>query len=798
MPIISNSVQNNSRESNSVSPRSRSYRSGGTTVQLQEGQTLKGVVSDVHGKEITLSMEDGTSFTGKLPDANQYSIGQKAAFQITSLDNNTIYMKALNNAYLLDMEDTIEQALEEANMPKTPRNLDVVRSLLQNQQSISRQNILDSIRLCAKFPEADVNSVITMNRLGMPLTQENVRQFESYQNNTHQLLYQMDSLTDSISDMLTSIGKQVPRLSKEVGTQLLNLALEGNPTLEEGNLNGSSSPLLSTFTGKDGQPMALNGQGSPVPVPLDGHGTPIPVTLDANGNVVPAAVDANGNAVPASLDANGNILPGILDPKGEANGNPAGNVNANTAGDMGANAAEGAAVSAAENTSASTAGNANANATGNTAASMTGPNFVIPAAVDANGNIIPAAVDANGNVIPSAVDAHGNMIPAMLDTDGNIIPTTVDANGNIVPEDGAVPAAVDADGNIVPAKHTDGNAAFPPINRNSTMTGNENALLSQETGQQTDNTGAGPFSKMRQLLSSFTDSASGKGASTGETEAQNRPVFLREQAGAILTPETRSQFSRLLADYPIPEDIRQGIQNGTATARQLLTAFQKAFPDMTEEQAGKLLSSKPFHALVKQQFLSNWTLSPERLKQDNAMDELYSRMSRQFQTLSQFSENVLGRDVFTRLSGTAAGMEENLDFMKSLNQTFQYVQLPLKLQNQNAHGDLYVMTRKEALKKDPRHLKALLHLDMEHLGTLDIHISRENSAVSTKFFVSSKETKNLLERNMDMLKNAINAQGFSFSSELSTKEKEVDIVNDFIAAEAPVGDMKRYNFDLRA
>lgn len=135
MAIISNTVQNNTRGSSStVPPRSRTYRSGNSMLKLQEGQTLKGVISDIHGSEITLSMEDGSSFTGRLPDASQYSIGQKAAFQITSLDNNTIFMKTLTDAYLLDIEDTIEQALEEAGLPKTPRNLDVVRSLLQNQQ----------------------------------------------------------------------------------------------------------------------------------------------------------------------------------------------------------------------------------------------------------------------------------------------------------------------------------------------------------------------------------------------------------------------------------------------------------------------------------------------------------------------------------------------------------------------------------------------------------------------------------------------------------------------------------------
>lgn len=93
MPIISNSIQNNNSgsASSNISKQPRTYRSGNSTITLREGQTLKGIVSDVHGNEITLSLDDGTSFTGKLPDANQYSIGQRAAFQIVSLSDHTIY-----------------------------------------------------------------------------------------------------------------------------------------------------------------------------------------------------------------------------------------------------------------------------------------------------------------------------------------------------------------------------------------------------------------------------------------------------------------------------------------------------------------------------------------------------------------------------------------------------------------------------------------------------------------------------------------------------------------------------------
>ncbi len=596
MALMSSSIQNNTGNSSATVPssRTRTFRSGNTTIQLQEGQTLKGVVSDVHGNEITLSMEDGSSFTGKLPEASQYSIGQKAAFQITSLDQNTIYMKATGSAYLLDMEDTIEQALEEANLPKSERNLEVVRSLLQNQQSISRENILSSIRFCAQFPEADVHAVITMRRLNMPMTQASVQQFENYQNETHQLLQQMNTLGDSIGHMLASIGTQVPRLAKEVGTQLLQLALEGNPSLEERNLTGQ-------------QEQSVTGQ---------------------------------------------NVEAAETKPENQQ--------------------------------------------------------------IEQEENMVLNETLPEGNVSESAKEV------------------------------------------------------------------------------------ASPFAKMRQLLTTLTENAVGKSETDSVQNSNSRETFIHEQTGFILTPQERESFAAFLKDYPIADVVKQELIDGTMTARNFLETILKAFPEMTEEQAGKLLASKSFHAIVKGQFTSNWTISPEQLKEETGLDELYGKMSKQWDVLSKFSEQVLGKNIFTDVTNQAKSMNDNLDFMKLLNQTFQYIQLPLKMQGQNAHGDLYVMTRKESIKKNPDHLKVLLHLDMENLGTLDIQIAKENTAVSANFFVEEKNIMKLLERNMNLLSDAINEQGYAFTSELSLKEKQLDIIKDFMSADAPVGDIKRYNFDLRA
>lgn len=596
MPIVSNGIQNStdSPSSSVASSQPKAYRTGNTTVMLREGQTLKGVVSDVHSDQITLVMEDGTAFTGRLPDAGQYSIGQKAAFKIVSLDQNTIYMKAVSTSYLLDMEDTIDQALEEAGLPKSARNSDVVRSLLMNQQSISRENLLSSIRLCATYPDADVNSVITLRRLGLPLTPENLAQFEQYANNDHSLLDHFAQITDSIGDLMNAIGTQVPRLSGQTAGQLLNLALSSSLTPEEQALKEAQAAASEAQT----EAAAQEGEGSDAP---------------------------------------------------------------ETAEKAPANAAD--------------------------------------------------------------------------------------------------------------------------------------AALSEET-----EVSSSPFSRMKQIFSSLTDGASAAKAALSETGlAKDYKVpFIHEQVGFSLSPEEREAFHSLLSDLPLPEELTTSLQEGTLTTRDFLTAVRQALPRMSSEQAAGLLSSPAFQRLVKDQFLSNWTLSPEKLKQKGAVEELYQQISSQVDKLSHFSQDVFGKNLFENLQQQTTQTSQNLNFMKLLNDTYQYVQLPVKLQQQNAHGDLYVMTRKESLRRHPDSLKALLHLDMDHLGSLDIHIIRENTSITTKFFVDEKDTLQLLEKNINLLQDALNEQGFSFSSEFSMKEKDFDLVNDFMNAEAPVGTIARYNFDLRA
>ncbi len=591
MPISSNSVHNNQNQSGSMNTASakRTFRSGGGTITVREGETLKGVVSDIHGNEITISMEDGSSFTGKLPEASQYSIGQKAAFQITGLDGGTIYMKAISQAYLLGIEDTIEQALEEAGLPKSPRNLEIVRSLLLNQQSISRENIAESLQLCAKYPNADVNSVITMKRLGMPMDMATVTQFDQYNKQTHQLLTRMDALADSINELLTELAKENPSIARYATGEVLDMMLQSLPSLEEQNLTATQ--------------------------------------LQANLSAAPGAETAEG----------ADLLPG----------------------------------------------------------------------------------EENQEIPPEATEE------------------------------------------------------------------------SQAAGQ----TATSPFARMKQLLNGITDRASSPaGAEAKPTE------FIPEQTGHLLTAEERSALSDLLGKYTENKELLTALEKGDLTARELLTNRKDTLTTLPDEERQRLVSQKAFQKVIKGQFLSGWTLSPEGLKEEGSIDTLYNRMQQQFSDLTNLSRMFATRNSGEQIINTTSDLQQNLAFMKMLNEQFAYMQLPLKLSQQNAHGDLYVMTRKNALKKSKDNLKVLLHLEMDSLGTLDIHITKDHTSISTQFYTAKETARKLLEKNVELLKDAINEQGYSFTSEFLAKEKDIDLVHDFIEKDspAPPAAVKRYNFDLRA
>ncbi len=294
-------------------------------------------------------------------------------------------------------------------------------------------------------------------------------------------------------------------------------------------------------------------------------------------------------------------------------------------------------------------------------------------------------------------------------------------------------------------------------------------------------------------LESLPDTAKPNAASRSDEHIPIKQLLPESQYQAV-----EKALSSLPADSPEYSVIKNGLTDGSLTANQLFSALSTSSADGHAERITALLKEEPVLSdLLGKTILSRFVMTPEDLTKEKAVEEFYARLQRD---LAVFSEAVSEDTVASALktvADTASNMQENIQFMNTLNQIFPYVQLPLKLTEQLTHGELYVYTKKKDLSAQNKEVSILLHLDMDALGPTDIHLSLLQQNVTAKFYLNETDTEHLVSEQLPSLTEALQKKGYSLNASVMHREKEPDIVTDFMA-DGDAVPMKRFRFDIRA
>jgi hypothetical protein len=212
----------------------------------------------------------------------------------------------------------------------------------------------------------------------------------------------------------------------------------------------------------------------------------------------------------------------------------------------------------------------------------------------------------------------------------------------------------------------------------------------------------------------------------------------------------------------------------------------------------RLLQSEPVKKMIQDTLTRQWQLTPADVTDKGSVKQLYERILRQTEEI----QNVLSRhDMLQSPSGSAIqNLRSNVDFINQINQTFSYVQLPVKLADGSAHGDLYVYTNKKNLSKGDGTVTALLHLDMAALGPMDVYIAmnRQNH-VNTHFYLQDEESLDLIASHIDELDRHLADKGYSMTSELSVRDGMTQAAEEIVAQGRSASKLISYSsFDARA
>lgn len=220
------------------------------------------------------------------------------------------------------------------------------------------------------------------------------------------------------------------------------------------------------------------------------------------------------------------------------------------------------------------------------------------------------------------------------------------------------------------------------------------------------------------------------------------------------------------------------------------------FPNITQHPTDVRSDTEP---LLKN-FLDTFLLKPEDIAEPEKVQKYYDELNEKLAGLEQIAKKVAEHTAETNTATTPKQMRQNLSFMEAVNNVFPYIQLPLKFKETPVHGELYVYEKKKALKPSDS-LSALLHLELEALGTMDIYVTLAGTHVTTRFSMEDKESGNFIQAELPKLTDAMALKGYSLQSEVTVREPETEstptLLEQFLEEHAP-GGLNRYTFDIRA
>lgn len=686
--------------------------------QIRQGDVIRGEISDLRNNEITITLENNTLIKGQIADSSSLSIGQTAAFRLSSISPSGLLLDAIPNSYTETELTLINKALEEASLPATERNQSAVKALMDNLMPINKQSIQQLMQQAYDLGTDDMETLCLMNRKQYPVTADSVAQFGAYRNGAHSLLSRAETFATQIPQLLETLSENGPsNIVAMFGEKLLAIALPEN-------VSPSDIPTIADLSEQEFT--ALKELLSETPMTeeqLQQFQTGTMSQKDA-ALLIQKAITDNTITLPescpdAELQAKSEEILQLLQPQSDASGNTS-----------------------------------NSSATLGTLASEAGASIDNTVHPDD-----PAAADAG------------------LDTD------TADISGK--------DAEALLSGTAGETENAEANASVRSFAGRFFHNLSDAAKTS--------------FQNINEMLAAPHESSANVTHTPAviDTLLNNITSYGREQDQlfTIFNPQERTELARHLQNMSVDRKTITHVLSGDATAEETLTTIKNAISHSDSAAVQNLFQTGAFQKLFHSILMENFTITPHKLAKNGEMDSFYDSMEQKMNSFETLINSTLSGDDSGHLSGQAHDMQSNIDFMKSLNEVFAYMQLPLKLQNQNAHGDLYVYTNKDKLKQNPQKLSLMLHLEMDHLGTVNVRLEKDHQNIKADFHLDQEASLHLIERNTHLLQDSLAEKGYTCQIQVQPLTQNETPVQDYLNAKVTPSashEMKRFSFDIRA
>lgn len=198
---------------------------------LTKGNIFEGTVSSMKNGRVTLALSNGQQLSARMEGKVPLSVGQSMFFQVKSNDGTQIAIRP----FVVDgngVNYTLMTALNVAGLAVDADHLSMVNRMMQEQMPIDRNSLQQMARLVSANPDIDVQTMVQLKKIGIPITPENAAQFENYLDDKQAITDQMEHFIDELPQALQGEDLPVDQM-RGMGEKILSVISENLPDVPE-------------------------------------------------------------------------------------------------------------------------------------------------------------------------------------------------------------------------------------------------------------------------------------------------------------------------------------------------------------------------------------------------------------------------------------------------------------------------------------------------------------------------------------------------------------------------------------
>jgi len=184
----------------------RGHEASSQSLELKTGSTIQGTVVSIsdttEGKIATINVGDA-EIQAKLQDGMGLREGQTLNFNVRSASSGSVSITPLYENTSID-QSTLK-ALTAAGIEINNDSIQMVKDMMSASLPINKDALLEMNKSLNSFPNTSVTTLVEMKSLGIPIDENNIKQFESYKNYEHQVTSTMENIIEDLPNAFSEL-----------------------------------------------------------------------------------------------------------------------------------------------------------------------------------------------------------------------------------------------------------------------------------------------------------------------------------------------------------------------------------------------------------------------------------------------------------------------------------------------------------------------------------------------------------------------------------------------------------------